>query len=94
MALYTVASNRVTSNPENYIHGIMQFFRFQLDVPSSNTDAAAHFTLAEPELQLGQQLITQYPLMSQMHVRQSPVRRGGSAIPLESLDESRKSHSI
>ena len=76
MVLYTIASNRVTSRPEDQIYGIMQVFRFRLGVSSPHANAAAQFTFADLELQFGQRLITQYPIMSQMHVHTVPTEPG------------------
>lgn len=79
MALYTVASNRVTSRPEDRIYGIMQVFGFQLGIsdPDSLLNSAPA-DLPELELQFGQQLIERYPLMSQLHIHTQPTRYGQS----------------
>lgn len=76
MALYTVASNRVTSRPEDHIYGIMQVFGFQLGISAPSAQSTAYVGLPELELQLGQQLIKQYPLMSQLHVHTRPAEFG------------------
>ena len=76
MVLYTVASNRVTSRPEDKIYGIMQVFGFQLGVSAQNADVKAPVNLAHLELQLGKELIKQFPLMSQMHVHTQPTETG------------------
>ena len=76
MVLYTVASNRVTSRPEDKIYGIMQVFGFQLGVSAQNADVRAPIDLAHLELQLGKELIKQFPLMSQMHVHTQPTETG------------------
>ncbi|KAL8785653.1 MAG: hypothetical protein Q9195_008550 [Heterodermia aff. obscurata] len=68
MALYTVASNRVTSRSEDRTYGIMQVFGFQLEISASDAKSLAIVDLLQLELQLGQQLIKQYSLMSQLHV--------------------------
>lgn len=77
MALYTVASNRVTSRPEDRIYGIIQVFGFQLGIsdPDSLPNPAPE-DLPELELQLGQQLIERYPLVSQIHIHTRPTRYG------------------
>lgn len=77
MALYTVASNRVTLRPEDRIYGIMQVFGFQLGISDPDSlPNSAPAELPELELQLGQQLIERYPLMSQMHIHTQPTRYG------------------
>ena len=76
MALYTVASNRVTSRPEDHIYGIMQVFGFQLGISAPSAQSSARAGLPELELELGQQLIEQYPLMSQLHVHTTPTETG------------------
>ncbi|KAL8818743.1 MAG: hypothetical protein Q9223_002692 [Gallowayella weberi] len=77
MALYTVASKRVTMRSEDRIYGIMQVFDFQLGIsdPDAPTDSVPA-DLPKLELQLGQQLIKRYPLMSQLHVHTQPVGLG------------------
>lgn len=76
MVLYTVASHRVTSRPEDKIYGIMQVFDFQLGTSAQDADVKAPINLAHLELQLGKELIKQFPLMSQMHVHTQPTETG------------------
>ena len=66
MALYTVASTRMTSRPVDRIYGIMQVFDFQLGISAPNVNMIPG--LPELELQLGEQLLVKYPIMSQLHV--------------------------
>lgn len=76
MALYTVASNRLTSRPVDRVYGIMQVFDFQLGISAPHADKGASPNLPELELQLGQELLTKYPIMSQLHVHTQPARQG------------------
>ncbi|KAL8644423.1 MAG: hypothetical protein Q9226_007772 [Calogaya cf. arnoldii] len=77
MALYTVASNRVTLRPEDRIYGIMQVFGFRLGISDPGIPRnSARMDLPELELQLGQQLIKSYPLISQLHVHTLPTGFG------------------
>ena len=66
MALYTVASSRMTSRPVDRIYGIMQVFDFQLGISAPDVNMIPG--LPELELQLGEQLLVRYPIMSQLHV--------------------------
>ena len=66
MALYTVASTRMTSRPVDRIYGIMQVFDFQLGISASDVNMIPG--LPELELQLGEQLLIKHPIMSQLHV--------------------------
>lgn len=75
MALYTVASNRVTSRPVDRVYGIMQVFDLQLGISAPHADKGASPNLPELELQLGQELLLKYPIMSQLHVHTQPVKR-------------------
>ena len=74
MALYTVASNRVTSRPTDRIYGIMQVFDLQLGISAPHADKETSPDLLELELQLGQELLSKYPIMSQLHVHTQPVK--------------------
>lgn len=76
MALYTAASNRVTTRPEDRIYGIMQVFNFTLGISAPDVKHDATFDLPKLELQLGQQLLQDYPMMSQLHVHCQPVDLG------------------
>ena len=66
MALYTVASARMTSRPVDRIYGIMQVFDFQLGISAPDVNMMPG--LPELELQLGEQLLVKYLIMSQLHV--------------------------
>ena len=76
MILYTIASHRVTSRPVDRVYGIMQVFDFQLGISSPHADPGASPDLQQLELQLGRELITRYPIMSQLHVHTRPAERG------------------
>ncbi|MCJ1387457.1 hypothetical protein MMC18_000300 [Xylographa bjoerkii] len=76
MALYTVAANRATTRPVDYIYGIMQVFDFQLGVSAPNADPARQPALPELELQFGKRLIKDHPVMSQLHIHTKPVQTG------------------
>lgn len=76
MVLYTVASNRVSWDPADRIYGIMQIFGLQLGISDPEQGTLKPFTLPELELQLGQRLIKQFPLMSQLHVHTRPIEVG------------------
>lgn len=76
MALYTVASNRVTSRPVDRVYGIMQVFDLRLGISAPHADKGASPKLPELELQLGQELLSKYPIMSQLlHVHTQPVKQ-------------------
>ena len=76
MALYTIASQRVTSRPVDRVYGIMQVFDFQLGISSPHADPGATPDLQQLELELGRELITRYPIMSQLHVHTQPAEPG------------------
>ncbi|KAL9064112.1 MAG: hypothetical protein Q9161_009083 [Pseudevernia consocians] len=76
MALYTIASQRVTSRPVDRVYGIMQVFDFQLGISSPHADPRATPDLQQLELQLGRELITRYPIMSQLHVHTQSAEQG------------------
>lgn len=75
MVLYTVASNRVTSRPVDRVYGIMQVFDLRLGISAPHADKGASPTLPELELQLGQELLSRYPILSQLHVHTQPVKQ-------------------
>lgn len=76
MALYTVASNRVTLRPEDRIYGIMQVFGLRLGISDPDIPRnSAPMDLPELELQLEQRLIKCY-LLSQLHVHTLPTGFG------------------
>lgn len=82
LATFTAASTRETKYPEDRIYGIQQIFNFRL-----GSSAIEHTSAIEPSVdgeysaaslqdQLGEQLMLNYPVHSQMHVYTAPVALG------------------
>lgn len=98
MSTYAAALQRTTTFPEDRIYGIQQIFEFRLGKSALNVQSGCSFTVAELEDQLGEALMTKYPVLSQFHVFTEHVPRekrwrvnACSAIP---SDVSRQGHSV
>jgi len=73
------ASNFREVGPERVndrVYGIMQVFGFQLGISNPAAPAGKSFTLQELESEMGVALIKEYPLVSQMHVFDTPPPKG------------------
>jgi hypothetical protein len=68
MTLYTCATKRRPSRQTDRIYGIMQIWGFQLGKAAPGTALQAEWTVEELAQQLGQALLEQYPIESQLQV--------------------------
>lgn len=68
--LLSVAQYRKTSpiNETDRVYGIMQVFNMRLGKSRPNADPTKDFTLSELEDELGEDLLKQQPVMSQLHI--------------------------
>ncbi|KAJ4414714.1 hypothetical protein N0V82_007766 [Gnomoniopsis sp. IMI 355080] len=75
MSLYTLASERTTRDPCDRIYGIMQVFGFRLGSSAEGAEPDAAFSLLQLETQLGESLLKDLPLLSQVaiHTKLLPV---------------------
>lgn len=99
MALYTYARVRQTSRPVDRIYGIMQIWDFQLGVAAPGANPNREWSQLELELQLGEKLLEEFPIESQLQVhtsliegRQSWRISGYSAVPPHELSMSQSGH--
>lgn len=75
LAAFIASGQRTTSREPDRVYGIQQVFGFRLGstaVGASQRD----FTRSELEVQLGQEIIKRFPLMSQLFVTVEPVEFG------------------
>lgn len=75
MALFTSARYRRASRDEDHIYGIMQVFRYRLGKSRPGCERNS-YTRSELADQLGQELLKDRPIQSQLHVFTEPVERG------------------
>lgn len=75
LALYTQSKNRTTEHELDRIYGIMQVFDVRLGKSALHARPEQRWTLSELETQLGIALIQKYPLLSQLHVHNTIVRK-------------------
>ncbi|KAJ4391873.1 hypothetical protein N0V93_005493 [Gnomoniopsis smithogilvyi] len=68
MSLYTLASQRTTRDPCDRVYGIMQVFGFRLGSSAEGADPDGAFSLLQLETQLGQSLLKDLPLLSQVAI--------------------------
>lgn len=75
--LYSAAGNRTASDPRDYVYGIQQIFGYRLGRTAegaSTVDAdGVEWTLPRLEVELGRQLLTDFPVFSQMHIFTKPM---------------------
>ena len=73
------ASNFREVRPEeenNRVYGIMQALGFQLGVSAPDAPIGKKYTLADLEDQMGTAILREYPLISQLHVFDTPPLKG------------------
>lgn len=102
LTLYKCAHLRKAKDPLDKIYGIMQVWDFQLGKSAPVVDAARKWTLEELELDLGKQLVSRFPVESQLHLhmlapksqlwRQSWRISGRSVTPQHGLSMSASGH--
>ncbi|RDW58741.1 hypothetical protein BP6252_13217 [Coleophoma cylindrospora] len=68
LAVYSVSHSRKSSSYLDRIYGIQQIFEFRLGHSRPGSDPTEHITLVGLEEQLGESLLSKYPILSQLHV--------------------------
>ncbi|KAK1828327.1 hypothetical protein QBC39DRAFT_155847 [Podospora conica] len=76
LATYLAASNRTAKRAEDRVYGIQQIFGFRVGISAVDAVPGSHFSLAQLEDQLGEQLLARLPIISQYHVFTEPVVLG------------------
>lgn len=76
LAVYTSAFARTTLRMEDRIYGIQQIFKVRVGTSVPNYTAGMALTLSELEVQFGEKLLQDHPVLSQMYVLPRPVPLG------------------
>lgn len=74
MGLLMASRNRTTEYEEDRVYGIMQVFGFQLGKSAPNAISGYKYSLDDLSDQLGEALLLQSPILSQLHVHTSAVK--------------------
>ena len=75
LAVYAATDRRTTIKDEDRIYGIQQIFQLRLGT-SSGPAPGTHVSRKQLEIQLGEQLLRHYPILSQSHVFTAPAHIG------------------
>ncbi|TRX88848.1 hypothetical protein FHL15_010307 [Xylaria flabelliformis] len=77
IAIYCAAGNRTATESCDYVYAIQQVFGYRLGNTTGSGDSKNRiWSLPELEVQLGRQLVHDYPMQSQMHAFTKVVSRG------------------
>lgn len=86
LAVYTSASGRTTLRMEDRIYGIQQIFKVRVGTSMPNYTPGVALTLSELEVQFGEKLLQDHPVLSQMYVLPRPVPLGtGWRVRIDSI---------
>lgn len=73
MALYAAAGTRTATEPCDYVYAIQQIFNYRLGSTAEDSGSGRDWALDDLEAELGERIITDYPVYSQMHVFMQPT---------------------
>jgi hypothetical protein len=76
MGLLMASRNRTTEYEDDRVYDIMQVFDFQLGKSASDAISGYNYSLDDLSDQLGEALLLQSPILSQLHVHTSEVKHG------------------
>jgi hypothetical protein len=76
MGLLMASRNRTTEYEDDRVYGIMQVFGFQLGKSAPEAISGYKYSLDDLSDQLGEVLLLQSPILSQLHVHTSAVEHG------------------
>ena len=76
LAVYTTTGARKTTREEDRIYAIQQIFEARVGTSAPDYKPGLALTLTELEIQLGEKLLQDHPVLSQMHVFTEPVPAG------------------
>lgn len=76
LTVYTSASARTTLRMEDRIYGIQQIFKVRVGISVPSHIPGIKLSLSELEVQFGEKLLQDHPVLSQMYVLPKPVPLG------------------
>ncbi|RDW57009.1 hypothetical protein BP6252_13927 [Coleophoma cylindrospora] len=76
MSLLMASRKRTAKHEEDHIYGIMQVFGFQLGKSAPDAIRGYEYSLEELTDQLGEAILLQNPILSQLHIHTSAVKHG------------------